>query len=115
MNKESLENVKVGDKLFYEGAYQKIGMVTVERITKTQIITKDGGRFRIKDGFRIGSDAFNHSMIRPLTASRVERIAIAELKVKAIFLRDKLAIPQDRRSLEKLVAALKPFVGGGKQ
>lgn len=115
MNKESLENVKVGDKLFYEGAYQRIFTVTVERITKTQIIIKDGGRFRIKDGFRIGSDAFSHSMIRPLTASRVERVAIVELKAKAIFLRGNLAIPQGRRNLEKLIAALKPFVDGGKQ
>jgi len=82
MSKESLKNVKAGDKLFYEGAYQNIGIVTVERLTKTQIVTKGDGRFRIEDGRRVGGDAWSHSRLRPLTASRIERIAAVRLKTE---------------------------------
>lgn len=107
---ESLENLKVGDKIFYDGGYGRIGIVTISRLTSKQIIIKDGRKFW-KDGGRIvGAGSHYWSILRLLTPERIEKVELVNLKEKAIYLRSKLAIPQDKKTLEKLIIALKPFV-----
>lgn len=54
-----LENVKVGDRLavFQYGRCQRI--VTVENITKTQILASKGLKYRKKDGFLVGGNTLS--------------------------------------------------------
>lgn len=68
---ESLENLKVGDKVFYDGR-STIGIKTIARLTKTQIILKNGQRFRKESGWLVGGDAWSATMIRILTPARIE-------------------------------------------
>ena len=46
---ESLENLKVGDKVFYNDCVT-VGIYKIKRLTKTQIILSNEQRFRKKDG-----------------------------------------------------------------
>ena len=109
MNKESLENLKVGDRVFYDSR-STIGIYAIARLTQTQIILKNGQRFRRKDGWLIGRDPWAATMIRSLTPERVEAVALVRLRREAIRLRDNLTIPLDKETLEKLIIALKPFI-----
>lgn len=63
------ESLKVGDNVAFNAAgfYYKSHWVikTVERITKTQIITTGDFRFRKKDGSLINSNRWNE--IKPVT------------------------------------------------
>lgn len=62
-----LKNVKVGDRLaeVYQDQFGKtaVGLQLVTRLTKTQMITRNckGSecRWRISDGFQVGSDGWN--------------------------------------------------------
>lgn len=109
MDSESLENLKVGDKVFYDNR-SAIGIYAIARLTQTQIILKNGQRFRKKDGWLIGRDPWAATMIKPLTPKRVEAVTLVRLRREAIRLRDNLTIPLDKDTLEKLIIALKPFV-----
>ena len=107
---ETLENLKAGDKVFYERGISEIAILTIKRTTKTMIITKGDRRFKKKSGRAVGADVWNWSKILPLTKEKAESVAIVRLREKAASLRDNLIIPKDRESLEKLIAALEPFV-----
>lgn len=109
MKSESLENLEAGDKVFYDSR-STIGIETIVRLTKTQIVLKNGQRFRKKSGWLIGGDAWSATMIRVLTPKRIEAVTLVKLRRKARVLRDNLAIPLDKETLEKLITALKPFV-----
>jgi hypothetical protein len=67
MDNEWLENLKVGDNVLYSGRYREYFVGTVTRITKTQVIVKINAyenKFRKKDGFVVGGDIWNTSLIR---------------------------------------------------
>ena len=68
---KSLKDVKAGDKLVYiggRGAYSYELIKEVSRVTKTQIVTTDGKRFRKTDGTAIGGNSgFSVNKIRVLT------------------------------------------------
>lgn len=61
----NLENVRVGDKLFVKNRNYD-GVVTVERITATLVITKLY-RFNKKTGIAQGSDSWSSTWARPAT------------------------------------------------
>ena len=67
---KSLKDVKAGDKVVYttgRGAYSFEMIKEVSRITKTQIVTTDGKRFRKSDGTAIGGNfLFSVNKIRVL-------------------------------------------------
>lgn len=107
---ESLENLKVGDKVFYNNQ-SIMGIRRIVRLTKTQIILKNGQRFRKRDGRLIeGNDVWSITRISLLTPEKIERVTLLELRTEAITLRDNLTIPLDKETLEKLIKALEPFV-----
>ena len=72
---ETLENVKVGDKLIVRTSYNEC-IETVERITATLVITKYH-RFNKHRGNALGSDAWTHIWAKPASAKDVERITKA--------------------------------------
>ena len=67
----NLEELKTGDKVIYiggRGAYSYELIKEVSRVTKTQIVTTDGKRFRKTDGTAIGGNSsFSVNKIRVLT------------------------------------------------
>jgi hypothetical protein len=106
---ESLENLKVGDKVFYDSS-STLGISKITRLTKTQIIISNGQRFRKKNGWLVGDNTWAITKIKMLTPKRVETVALLKLKREATLLRDNLIIPKDKENLEKLIVVLKPFV-----
>ena len=106
---ESLENLKVGDKVFYD-SHSATAIYKIKRLTKAQIILSNKQRFRKKDGRLVGGSAWTMTTISPLTPERIEAVTLIRLRREAITLRDNLTIPLDKETLEKLITALKPFV-----
>lgn len=101
---ESLENLKVGDKVFYNSS-ATIGIYKINRLTKTQIILSNKQRFRKKDGRLVGDDnMWSETRISLLTPEGIEKITLVKLRKEAIRLRDNLAIPLDKETLKKLIA-----------
>lgn len=70
----SLENVKVGDKLLVLFPYDVKGIETVERITATLVITKHH-RFIKKSGKAQGSDSWSYAYAKLATPEDTERIS----------------------------------------
>lgn len=73
-----LSNVKVGDTLLWvHGASysQSKTLVSVERITETQIIT-NVGKFRKRDGRKVGDTggSFTSSFVRPVTEEEIVKL-----------------------------------------
>lgn len=56
-----LNEVKVGDTLIYITTWDRT-LCKVKSITPTQIVT-DRGRFRKRDGFRVGGDTWVYSKV----------------------------------------------------
>ena len=73
-----LSNVKVGDTLLWvHGAsyYPSKTLVSVERITETQIIT-NVGKFRKRDRNKVcgTGDSFRSSFVRPITDEEIAKM-----------------------------------------
>lgn len=69
---ETLENVKVGDKLLTSHNYGE-SIEIVERITETLVITKHY-RYGKKDGYAKGMNRYSYRRAKPATEEDVERI-----------------------------------------
>lgn len=69
----SLENVKVGDKLLVFYPHDVKGIETVERITATLVITKHH-RFVKKSGKAQGSDSWSYTYAKLATSEDAEKI-----------------------------------------
>lgn len=65
-----LDNVKVGDRLFVTGRWNK-SIETVEKVTKLHVITRNG-KYR-KSGCSVG-DGWTHSYARLATAEDIENV-----------------------------------------
>lgn len=72
---EPLTDVKAGDVLVREigYGYKSYSLETVERTTRTQIITKHE-RFRVSDGMLIGASGYGSVRLYVPSESEVERI-----------------------------------------
>ena len=106
---KTLQDLEAGD-LAYIGSSHGIGIVKIDRITKTQIITTGGLKYRRRDGGLIGTDMYYYEYIQILTAEKKAEVGILRLKNKAKKMIDNIEIPTDIKKLEELIVAIKPFV-----
>jgi len=76
-----LEDLKAGDKVFMmSGGWSNIKtLTTVERLTKTQIITNTNTKYRKDNGYQVGASSFNKSHLEQAT---VETILAFRLSIK---------------------------------
>ena len=94
----NLEELKVGDKVISHNSFGEF-IEVVEKVTKTQIHTKFG-KYRRKDGYRVGACGFNYSHISELTP---EKEAEMEEKCRIDKMRSFVANSNfDKLSLDKL-------------
>ena len=70
---EWLDSLKPGDRVIISGRWQD-GISTVDRLTKTQILLKNGSRYRKKDGGLVGADSYNSSQLYSPSEKRVNDI-----------------------------------------
>lgn len=67
-----LNEVKVGDVLIYITTWNRT-LCKVKSITPTQIVT-DKGRFKKKNGFRVGGDTWTYSQVAIPKEGEIKRI-----------------------------------------
>ena len=106
---KTLQDLKAGDLACIEYSHG-IGVVRINRITKTQIITMKGLKYRRHDGGLIGADPYYYEFIQILTAERKDKIRTLRLRMKAKKMIDNIEIPTDGSNLKELIIAIKPFV-----
>ena len=63
---KNMEHIADGDQVVIVGRFSDT-LGTVERVTKTQIITSNGVRWRRRDGFNVGRGPFDVGYIRDAT------------------------------------------------
>lgn len=115
-----LNELKAGDTVFMTQSYGQCAIpVPIIRITDTMIIVAGAknyageiieARFRRRDGYQITDDKWHAQCLIKDTPELRERYAVDLLKQRVNRLRNKLSTPNDRKTLEKMVAALSPFV-----
>lgn len=111
-----LEKLQPGDTVLEPARYGRdfrIGKVA--RLTATQIVVVFSSRdceykYRRSDGRSIGRGTYSTAWLVEPTPEKAEAAMVSNLKAKAVSMRDKLVIPDDRPTLEALIAALEPFV-----
>jgi hypothetical protein len=88
MNHDTLEHVKVGDKLLVEscGSYRNKSIANVTKVTATQIVT-DGGRYLRTTGREVGRVGATSWSWRHAKAATPEDIAKLEAEQKRERLR----------------------------
>ena len=112
---DDLSNVKPGDRLFYDGHFGDVGIVTVHRVTDTQIIIRKKKstsdefyemRFRKLNGRLVGSDTWGASYLSPLTPEKENRFYMAIAKQKAQQIIKEINLPNDLESIKQIVSLL---------
>lgn len=96
---EYLASLKPGDKVTYvlHGRYSSsVQTITVERLTATQIVTKNGRHYRIKDGMLIGG----RYEYMPVPASEEEIQKVRDEEARSL-----LAMKVSRTDWDKLPMA----------
>ena len=106
---KTLQDLSSGDLAYVESNYG-YNIVEIERITKTQIITTKGSKYRRRDGGLIGAGTYYYEYIQTLTAEKKDKTRTLRLRMKAKKMIDNIEIPTDISKLEKLIMAIKPFV-----
>ena len=112
---EWLEGLKPGDKVFHHGKYNANSILMVERVTKTQIICKDGDfeiKFKRSTGFNVGGDTWSRHYIDRLTDDKIAALRRQTLGRKAIELRKRIAIPITEDELISFIADMEKWVPG---
>ena len=107
--KKTLQELEAGDLACTEST-NSIGIVRIDRITKTQIITTKGLKYRRRDGGLIGASPYHYEYIQILTEEKKDKIRTLRLRLKAKRMIDNIKIPTDTESLKKLIVVIKPFV-----
>ena len=106
---KTLQDLKAGD-LAYVSSHYGYSIAEIKKITKTQIITTDGSKHRIRDGSLIGADPYNGRYLKILTEKRKDKVRTLRLRNKAKKMIDNIEIPTDAESLKKLIISIKTFV-----
>jgi hypothetical protein len=99
--REWLDNLKTGDRVAVEH-YSHVQLQTVQRTTATQIILKDGGRYRRIDGHPPGQ-SYTAPHIAPPTPERVEK-ARRQRMLNKVKHANWLLVPD--KKLERIIAIL---------
>lgn len=106
------EGLKSGDEVFVSQRYGGAPVpAKVTRVTPTQIVIdiwKDA-KFKRSTGRLIGGSTWDSRYLIQPTDKNRERAQIAFLKAKARRIVDKMKFPEDRGTLEAMIAALAPF------
>ena len=79
---KTLQDLKAGDLAYIESRHKK-GIVKIDRITKTQIITTKGYKYRRCNGSLVSTDPYYLEYIKILTAERKYEVRILRLRIKA--------------------------------
>lgn len=78
----NMEHINPGDRVHVRIRLTE-SIATVERTTKTQIILRNGNRYRRRDGIEVGHDTWGGSYIEDLTEESVLRITYRYAVTKA--------------------------------
>jgi len=105
---KTLADLKVGDKVFYDGQYGRYEIVIIERLTPRQIVTTVG-KFWKDRGYGVGGGDWNFTCIRILTPEREERVSLELLRQIANELRDKITVPRETDEIKQFIEAIKPY------
>lgn len=79
----SLNDVKPGD-ILVECRKNYMGIVTVLKVTPTQIVLNNNSRYRKKDGYLVGRDAWNYGKVKVPENGQVESIRKSEFIGKVV-------------------------------
>ena len=107
-----LENIKVGDKVYWNGSYNGVDIYSVVKVTDKQIVILRGFdkryecRYWKKNGRAVGKDTWVTDYIDVLTPERIENVKFVSLKRQAETLRDHLKIPVSIDGLKKYIELL---------
>lgn len=82
MNNEFLEKLKPGDKVIIERSFGRRKLATVERITKTMIITQESQRFNRRDGHTVGPKSYGSAWLLEPTQERLDEVEKFRLMAK---------------------------------
>lgn len=74
-----LRDAKPGDKLVIPHGFGNEQIVLVDRVTKTQVISGIH-RYRIEDGYSVGSSGYHRAQARFATDADIERIEARRLR-----------------------------------
>jgi len=111
--KEWLNKLKPGDKVYLDRGYNGHSVESVSRITATQIVIKINDRyeirFRIKDGFEVGGDSWHHSILRELTPRLIDKIRMENKVRKMNELKNGLITPDNESELDALIEVLNKY------
>lgn len=78
----TMEHIKPGDRVLVRNRLTD-GIATVERVTKTQIVLRNGTRYRRRDGSEVGRDTWSTGYIHDLTEDDILRITYRNAATKA--------------------------------
>ena len=93
----NMEHIKPGDQVVVVGRFSD-ALTTVERVTKTQIVT-DGGLWRRSDGHAVSRGRFTVTFIRDATDEDSARITYREAarRAEAALDTSRLTEPEQRQ------------------
>ena len=98
--KEWLESLKPGDAVAFYGPYDNISIRTIERLTKNQLVLDNGVKFWLSNGYMVGGNAWNNSVISELTKEFKKRIRIKNIRQNMARVEfEKLSITKQERIL----------------
>ncbi len=114
MNYEWINELKVGDELFFGSWNVTPYPCKVSRITKTQIVVtyndgRSSERYNRKTGCAVGSSGWSITRLIQNTPEVRSQVEVAQLRTKAALLVRDMKIPKDKETLVAFVAALEPF------
>lgn len=78
MNEDFLSNIKPGDEIVIRGYYGKY-LANVYKVSRTQIITEKGERFRRRNGYKVGGSAWRFACI---CESSPEEMAVVQREIE---------------------------------
>ena len=78
----SMEHIKPGDRVLVRNRLTD-GIANVERTTKTQIVLRNGTRYRRRDGSEVGRDTWSGDHIDDITEDDILRITYRNAITKA--------------------------------
>ena len=79
----NLKELKVGDKVIYEGRLSGEAIVTVEKVTKNHIYA-GGLKYRKSDGYPVNGNVWSNYYIRCATADEIKKVVAERDRIEII-------------------------------
>lgn len=96
IDKKWLQNLEIGDEVIVIDNIHRDQIVSVNRVTKTQIILKSGTKFRKSDGSAVSNSSWNRMFIHKPESDLIDKV------LKENLVRYLKRISWDDMSLETL-------------